>query len=263
VKNGLVACGFATELSSLRATLPGLVEHGFYPELCPSLMFSLDEIRGYLRDGAARDAALLAGVGLTASWHGYYYITDLGAIDAHVRQYSLDVALNDLECAAAVGARDVVLHANYVPIVMDFLLDYWTDLFCKSFDVLVRRAEDMGLCIQLENVFDRDTRFLSTIMRRFETPHVGLCFDAGHWHVYSGRPLTDYLSALGGRVTRLHIHDNDGAIDRHWAVGEGSLDIYALTKSHGGAALTFENGGDIKKAALSRKVYERLADTPC
>jgi len=226
-------------------------------------MFSQDELRGYLRGGASRDTALLVNAGLSPSWHGYYYNTDLGAVDAHVRQYSLNVALCDLECAIALGARDVVLHTNYVPSVMDFLLDYWIDLFCRSFDTLAQRAEALGLRIQLENVFDQDTSFLSTIMRRYNAPHVGLCFDVGHWHVYAGKSLDDYLTALCGRVTRLHIHDNDGTLDRHWAIGEGTVDLHALAKSHEEMELTFENGGDIKKAALSRKIYERLAATSC
>jgi sugar phosphate isomerase/epimerase len=45
---------------------------------------------------------------------------------------------------------------------------------------------------------------------------------------FSETSLADWLSALGTRVTHLHLHDNDGTADQHLPLGQGTIDFAYL-----------------------------------
>lgn len=244
---------FATVLSSLEEVLPQLAATGFAPELCPSDRFSLDQLKDYLTGRAHQDGALLRRAGLRPTWHGYFYSIDLGSVDEWARAYAQQVALTDLACAQAVGAREVVLHSGYVPVLCDFLFDYYLDVYAQSFAPVAGRAREMGLTLLIENVFDQTTRFSRQLMERFPVPHVGLCLDLGHWQVNGREPAAHWLE-LAPRIGRLHLHDNDGVIDRHWPVGEGVIDFAPVLQGLRlpEEQLTLEQNGFLDQAVASR-----------
>ena len=242
---------FATVLSSLHETAPELKARNLSPELCPSDRFSLDALRDYRENGLNADAALLGNLGLKCAWHGYFYSLDLASVDETIRDYSLRAGLMDLDCAAALGAAHVVLHSGYIPPVMDFLFDYWFDLYSSQMEKLLNRAQALGLTLLVENVFEADLRFPTRLMDRFGGA-LGLCLDAGHYAVHAKRDPGEW-SALKEHIGLLHLHDNDGQIDRHWALGAGKIDFAGLFAALGPEPprMTLELYGDFASADSS------------
>jgi len=118
----------------------------------------------------------------------------------------------------------------------------------SALEKLLPQAERSGVTLALENIFfpsDGSAELLA-ITGYFNSPHLGVCYDFGHanliadrpgadpglWpeklrRVWNGRPVVwehDMLAKLLPQVVCLHMHDNDGASDRHRLPGRGSVD---------------------------------------
>ena len=63
----------------------------------------------------------------------------------------------------------------------------------------------------------------------------GLCLDTGHLNLLN-LDMRWYIPILGKRIKALHIHDNDGIVDRHKAPYTGTLvwkDFYTALRDIG------------------------------
>ena len=99
----------------------------------------------------------------------------------------------------------------------------WLARSIAFWSALGDRAAARGLRIDLENIFDRGPGPLSALLAALPADRFAWLLDLGHWHAFSYAPLSEWLSALGPRLTSLHLHDNGGATDDHRALGAGSL----------------------------------------
>lgn len=97
---------------------------------------------------------------------------------------------------------------------------------------VVRRAEDNGIEIVIENIEDMDPLARLALANALESRAVAVSLDTGHAqyaHVMTGGPAVDaYVHAAGNRLHHVHLQDSDGFADRHWHPGEGSLPWKAI-----------------------------------
>lgn len=112
----------------------------------------------------------------------------------------------------------------------------------KSLETLTRTAEELGVTIAVENTRHNDrVRF---ILESISSPSLGFCFDSSH-HRLTDLGDFNLLKDFGSRLAATHLSDNDGAEDRHWLPGHGTIDWNTLTgvfpKSYSGC-LTMEVG---------------------
>jgi sugar phosphate isomerase/epimerase len=91
---------------------------------------------------------------------------------------------------------------------------------------LVDLAESKAIQIALENV--KHPEYLDAVFTEISSARLGFCYDSGHDYLHrpEGRSL---LARYGNRLMALHLHDNDGAGDRHLIPGEGGID-WSLVK---------------------------------
>ncbi len=85
---------------------------------------------------------------------------------------------------------------------------------------LVSKAEDTNINLAFENL--RRPGHLRYIFENLKSERIKFCFDIGHWHCHT--PHEDLLSEFGGKLTSLHLHDNDGTDDQHLLPFEGTID---------------------------------------
>jgi sugar phosphate isomerase/epimerase len=160
-----------------------------------------------------------------------------------------------LDCAVAIGAAFIVYHAARFPVVAGAEADRVEDRLLAEERALRRfaeRAEQVGIAIALENLAPvypippTPTQlcfappFVSDLVRRLDSPAVGMAFDLGHAHITSqlmGMALVDLLAAARDEVIVFHVHDNLGMrrgpgtppgivplrLDLHMAPGRGTL----------------------------------------
>ena len=89
----------------------------------------------------------------------------------------------------------------------------------------IRRLAEMagrnGTVLALENL--HVTRTLDDLFEQINAPSLGFCYDSGHDHIF-GEPAGLLLEQHGHRLACLHLHDNDGVLDRHGLPGTGAID---------------------------------------
>ena len=81
------------------------------------------------------------------------------------------------------------------------------------------------ISLGMQNVFDEDPEALSMLIEKVNSPDFGLCFDTGHFNIFSTVPMEHWFESLGKRIVEVHLHDNDGTDDFHWALGKGDIDF--------------------------------------
>jgi sugar phosphate isomerase/epimerase len=93
----------------------------------------------------------------------------------------------------------------------------------------------MGIKIAIENVFEDEPANLMLLMEEMRSDSFGVCFDSGHFNLFSRIPLDEWIGMLKPYIVELHLHDNDRTADKHLPVGEGSFDfpsLFELIRDH-------------------------------
>jgi sugar phosphate isomerase/epimerase len=63
------------------------------------------------------------------------------------------------------------------------------------------------------------------LIEKIDSPDFGFCFDTGHFNIFSTVTMEQWFESLGRRLVEVHLHDNDGKADSHWALGRGNIDF--------------------------------------
>ncbi len=174
---------------------------------------------------AIRDAAERAGVDIL-QMHGYLFnLCGENAAEGVARAH------RSLRRAAALGVKWVVLHpGSGVGFGADPEARKETrQQNLTAFRSFLETAEEVGTGIAIENMIGGRPRFGATVddllwlVNELNSERVGICWDTGHAHL-SGLDQGKSLRAIGRHLVALHIADNDGASDKHWAPLRGNVD---------------------------------------
>jgi sugar phosphate isomerase/epimerase len=168
-----------------------------------------------------------------------------GAVDPLVQRVTIERFRKTLLLAELMGAGNVVFHSGYDRWRYGQNIDIWLEASVKTWTPLLREAESYGISIAIENIFEDRPESLKLLVDKINSRHFGLCFDTGHFNLFSNIPLKDWLEITGPHILELHLHDNDGTGDDHLSPGEGTFDFDALftyldSYSPGRMILTFE-----------------------
>ncbi|MFH1352105.1 MAG: sugar phosphate isomerase/epimerase [bacterium] len=84
---------------------------------------------------------------------------------------------------------------------------------------------DFGYEICLENTLPGDVGcFLEDLLlvkEKLNSEKIKFCFDTGHYNI--GRKQDDILTEMTRDISEMHIHDNNGKNDEHFAPGDGNI----------------------------------------
>jgi sugar phosphate isomerase/epimerase len=165
--------------------------------------------------------------------HGPFWGFNIATQDPDVRAVVKKRMSQGLDVCAALGASQMVIHSPYTtwdynnldynPGSRDKVVERMHDALGEA----VKRAEDMGLVLVIENIEDKDPHERVALAKSFDSPAVRVSIDTGHAHyahVSTGAPPVDYfVHAAGDLLHHVHLQDCDGYADRHWNPGEGSI----------------------------------------
>ncbi len=168
---------------------------------------------------------LLKDAGVPARLHGPFQNLTLGAKDEHIRHYSRDVILRGFQVARMVGSPFMVMHSGYLPQYSPVSAKGWWKCFSEEFPRVLTEAQECGVMLLVENTYESDPSFFERLFETYENPALGMCLDVGHAHCYSDVPPKEWAERFRERIKHLHLSDNDGETDRHWALGTGTVDV--------------------------------------
>lgn len=173
-------------------------------------------------------------LGIHGPWNGLPLI----CADARLRALVVERLNQGLAFAAAIGATHMVVHSPFdffgsphVAHTRSAGLDEEIALVHATLADVLPQAEAIGCTLVIEVCSDTNTRPLIELVESFRSELVRLSIDVGHALVMQrsgGPPPDQWVRDAGPLLAHLHLQDNDGLLDRHWAPGEGSLNWYAL-----------------------------------
>ncbi len=136
-----------------------------------------------------------------------------------------------IHLAWKLGAENLVVHLGFH--FSQYMEETYQALL-QTYRTVVAEAERMKMPLVIENMNklspDSEINYLGTtieelrvVMDEIQSPYLGLALDVGHAHLLPGG-IEPFIDAFGPRIGGLHLHDNDGILDRHWALGKGTMD---------------------------------------
>ncbi|MEL6451881.1 MAG: TIM barrel protein [Pseudomonadota bacterium] len=173
--------------------------------------------------------------------HGPFEGLDIDNKDPELRPLITARFLAAVDAAAAIGAAQMVMHSPFTAWYQNNIHSwpgYADTKLARIHEVMapvVKRAEDTGVTLVMENIQDVDPATRRAMVDSFGSDALALSIDTGHAHLarcMSGAPPVDYfVRDAGAQLAHVHIQDVDGHADRHWAPGEGVIEWPAVFRA--------------------------------
>lgn len=154
------------------------------------------------------------------SMHGAFFDVYLSSPDKKIREISRERIIHTCKIAEALKLGRIVFHTNYLPSIMfsPYIENWITEN--KLFWTEVINA--FNLTVLIENSFDQDPELILRLMKEVDSEKMGICLDVGHCNL-SKTKMKMWFERLKDYIFQLHINDNNGRVDRHLAVGAGTV----------------------------------------
>jgi sugar phosphate isomerase/epimerase len=165
--------------------------------------------------------------------HGPFWGFTIDSEDPDVREVVKKRIGQGLDVCAHLGATQMVIHSPYTTWDhnnLDYTPGSRAAIIERVHDTLknaVKRAEDMGCVMVIENIEDIDPHARVELAKSFNSTAVQVSIDTGHanyaYGSTNGHPVDYYVHAASNMLAHVHLQDTDGHADRHWAPGEGNI----------------------------------------
>lgn len=151
-----------------------------------------------------------------------------GAVDSKVRAITIERFLHIFKIAEILNPKIIVFHSGYEKWKYAHRVDIWLEGSLITWRPLIKKAIDMNIKIAIENIFEDEPTNLKLLMQELGSERFGICFDTGHFNLFSKTPLNEWLEILKPYIIELHLHDNDRTADTHNPIGDGTFDFDTL-----------------------------------
>ena len=162
------------------------------------------------------------------SIHAPFMDLSPAAVDVRVREATIRRYSETLDAAEILKPEVIVFHSGYDRWKYDNQVRIWLDGCLETWRPLNSRAADMGVKIAIENIFEDDPENLSLLAEEMNSDNFGVCFDTGHFNLFSKLSLKEWIGKIKPYIKELHLHDNSRYADEHLALGEGDFDFATL-----------------------------------
>ncbi len=159
------------------------------------------------------------------TFHAPFMDLSPGAVDSKVRDATINRFSQVLDIADILRPAAIVFHSGYEKWKYALNIDLWLEKSLMTWQPLNERAAAMGVKIAIENIFEDEPANLKLLMEKMNSENFGICFDTGHFHLFSKVPLENWISPLKPHIIELHLHDNDRTSDQHLPVSDGTFDF--------------------------------------
>ena len=151
-----------------------------------------------------------------------------GAVDLNVREVTVKRFLDVLHVAETLKPEVIVFHSGYDKWKYNNRVNIWLENSLQTWEPINKRASDIGVKIAIENIFEDEPGNLTMLAEAMNSDNFGICFDTGHFNLFSRLPLQKWLGMIKPYIKELHLHDNSRDGDDHLAIGDGSFDFKLL-----------------------------------
>jgi len=159
------------------------------------------------------------------SFHAPFMDLSPGAVDSKVRDVTCERFNQIFDIAELLKPNSIVFHSGYEKWKYAFKVDVWLQASLKTWEIILPRAEKLDIKIAIENIFEEEPESLRMLVENISSPYFGVCFDTGHFNLFSKKSIEEWISCLNGHIVELHLHDNNKNFDEHLSIGSGCFDF--------------------------------------
>lgn len=178
-----------------------------------------------------------------------------GTLEEVLNGTVIPLTIRCMEVASILGIDTVIVHPiHHLPYLYN--KEKLWNINMDFYRTLIPYAEKYHVRIALENLFQFNKKMAALpdvysepqefvrAIDELNSPNIVACVDVGHCRMLDDQPA-DLFRALGhDRLKALHIHDNDGVLDRHVLPYLGDIDwentMKALAEIDYDGVFTFE-----------------------
>jgi sugar phosphate isomerase/epimerase len=204
--------------------LPLVIENRINPEIG----IDGDTIDTYSEKDFSDMAFLLRQEGLSVTLHGPFFDLAPGGMDKKILKASRERLRQAFDIVPLFEPKSIVCHTGYDRKRYRESQKQWLETTVETWAPLVEDLRDTATILTIENVYEKTPTMLVRLFDALDNDKVGFCFDTGHMHAFSDTDMESWLDALGPFLKQLHLHDNDGTWDDHWAIGSGKVNFDML-----------------------------------
>jgi len=124
--------------------------------------------------------------------------------------------------------KTVVCHTGYEEFRHGYMKAQWLENSIAVWRWFSTALNAAGSRLVLENVFEKSPKDFLPLLEALAPMNVGFCLDVGHQSAFGRASLKEWLDVLGPYLHQLHLHDNHGDFDSHFAMGRGSIEFGVL-----------------------------------
>ncbi len=164
----------------------------------------------------------LRGFSGPLSLHGAFFDMSVHSEDPNVIALTRTRFLLNLDIAAELGARHVIFHTNFLPMLRHARFrEQWLTRNLAFWEGFADEAAQRGVQVALENMWDPDPFLLQELMDSLQRPEIGVCLDVSHaWLYGQAYPLITWLTALAPYIIHVHLNNTDGSDDNHLSLAD-------------------------------------------
>ena len=179
-----------------------------------------------------------------------------GAVDLKVREATMKRFSETLSAAEILMPRVIVFHSGYEKWKYEKKVNIWLEQSLETWHPINIRASNMGVRIAIENIFEDEPENLRLLAKEMNSENFGICFDTGHFNLFSKAPLMEWIEMIKPYIKELHLHDNFRYADDHLAIGDGEFDFATLFRELRGTDCVYTI--EARKIEDVKKSIERL-----
>lgn len=177
----------------------------------------------------------LKDLGREYTIHSPFSDLNTATLNEECRRTYMKIYLNSIRNAYMLSSRVWILHAGFKsPLGYFFPQREWENnvSFIKA---LARQCEEHGLNLLIENLAGKALiKSVSEFERLFSEvsgEFIGVCLDIGHLNLVVGDKWSEFIDRLHKLIKSTHLHDNNGRLDEHLALGCGNVEWKTLLEA--------------------------------
>lgn len=159
------------------------------------------------------------------SFHAPFMDLCPGAIDTDIRDITLRRFHQTLDIAEILKPKCIVFHSGYEKWKYALRTELWLTNSLPAWREINDRASSVGSRVAIENIFEDEPSNLKELLDEIKSENFGICFDTGHFNLFSTQSIEHWLDKIGDRIIELHLHDNDKSADQHLPIGDGTFNF--------------------------------------
>jgi sugar phosphate isomerase/epimerase len=206
--------------------LDKFLEYGLNPEIG----FDAGALDTVMVSEASAVAKQFHQAGRTITLHGPFMDLSPGSPDPNIQKISRERFDQLASLVPVFKPKTVVCHTGYDHKRYWPMREQWTENSLEIWEPLAATFVREGTRLMLENVYEKTPLEILPLIENLKSHSVGFCLDIGHQAVFSTVSLSKWVQSMSRHLQQLHLHDNNGERDDHWALGLGNINIPQLLK---------------------------------